>query len=109
MKKYPKVLSGGIACAAAIIFQRICPALFAVFICLSLPVALSRAQSSDYEADGEEVLTRGPVHEAFAAVVSYNPEPGIIVHSRPPELIEELPPEERPEGDDVAWVPGYWG
>jgi hypothetical protein len=81
--------------------------LFAGLVALSLPLA-GRAQPSRYENEGEEVLTRGPVHEAFAAVVSYNPEPGIVVRTRPPELIEELPPEERPEGDDVAWIPGYW-
>src|SRR5262249_54885450 len=26
----------------------------------------------------------------------------------PPPPIEELPPELKPEGDDVVWVPGYW-
>ena len=25
----------------------------------------------------------------------------------PPEAIEEVPPEQRPEGDNVAWIPGY--
>jgi len=91
------------------LFRRTFVALFAGIIGLCLPVATGRAQPSDYEAEGEEVLTRGPVHEAFAAVVSYNPAPGIVVKMRPPELIEELPPEERPEGDDVTWIPGYWG
>ena len=54
------------------------------------------------------VLTRGPVHEAFAGIVSFNPEPGVIVEKVPPELIEELPPGERPEGDNITWIPGYW-
>ncbi|MGO9110970.1 MAG: hypothetical protein ACLP9L_17245 [Thermoguttaceae bacterium] len=58
---------------------------------------------------GAQVLTRGPVHEAFAETVTYNPEPGIIVPKAPPAAIEELPPEQRPEGSNVAWVPGYWG
>lgn len=55
-----------------------------------------------------EVLTRGPVHEAFAGTVTYNPEPGIRVTVQVPEPIEEMPPEQRLEGDNVAWIPGYW-
>ena len=27
----------------------------------------------------------------------------------PPEPIEEVAPDQRPEGDNVAWIPGYWG
>ncbi len=57
---------------------------------------------------GVEVLTRGPVHEAFAETVTFDPEPGIVVARATPELIEELPPEQRPEGADVEWIPGYW-
>ncbi len=60
-------------------------------------------------AEGAEVQTRGPIHEAFAGTVSFNPEVGIIVDQAPPALIEEVPPEERLEGDNVAWIPGYWG
>jgi hypothetical protein len=62
---------------------------------------------SDVE-EGVQVLTRGPVHEAFAETVTFNPEPGIVVTRAPPEAIEELPPEQRPEGANVAWIPGYW-
>ncbi len=58
---------------------------------------------------GVEELTRGPVHEAFAASVSFDPEPGMFVKTAPPGLIEEVPPDQRPEGDNVAWIPGYWG
>jgi hypothetical protein len=36
------------------------------------------------------------------------PEPSPIVEKEPPEVIDEVPPEERPEGDDVRWIPGYW-
>ena len=41
---------------------------------------------------GVQVLTRGPVHEAFAGMVTYNPEPGIVVTKAPPAAIEEIPP-----------------
>ena len=40
--------------------------------------------------------------------VTYDPEPGIVVPKAPPAAIEELPPDQKPEGDNVAWVPGYW-
>jgi hypothetical protein len=60
------------------------------------------------DSSGAEVLTRGPVHEAFAGTISYNPEAGIIVDRAPPDLIEEVPPEQRLEGDNVTWIPGYW-
>ncbi len=68
-------------------------------------MAAARDQSG---AQDFEVLTRGPVHEAFAGTVSYNPDPGIIVAAQVPDPIEELPPEQRLEGDNVAWIPGYW-
>ena len=56
---------------------------------------------------GPEVLTRGPVHEAFAEVVAYNPQPGQTVAKEPPKAIEEVPPAEKPAGD-YTWIPGYW-
>jgi hypothetical protein len=55
-----------------------------------------------------EVLTSGPIHEAFAEAVALDPEPGMVAPKAPPALIDEIPPEEKPEGD-VQWVPGYWG
>jgi hypothetical protein len=82
------------------------------FIGLVYGTATCRAQQpqqSDDDAPGTQVLTRGPVHEAFAGIVTFNAEPGVVVSKGPPEPIEELPPEERPEGDNVTWIPGYWG
>jgi YXWGXW repeat-containing protein len=58
--------------------------------------------------DGVEVLTRGPVHEAFAETISFDPQPGVIVEKPAPDAIEELPPEQKPEGANVDWIPGYW-
>lgn len=70
-------------------------------------IMLSPASASAQQERVEE-LTRGPVHEAFASSVSYNPEPGIFTNGSPPEMIEEIPPDQRPEGDNVSWIPGYW-
>jgi hypothetical protein len=58
--------------------------------------------------EGMEVLTRGPVHEAFAEPVNYNPEPTKIVPKQPPDPIEELPPDQRPADENAQWIPGYW-
>jgi hypothetical protein len=59
--------------------------------------------------DGVQVLTRGPIHEAFAETVTFDPEQGLVVPTQPPAAIEELPPDQKPEGANVAWIPGYWG
>lgn len=55
-----------------------------------------------------ETLTRGPVHEAFAEPISYNPEPGPLAPTAPPEPIPETPPGYRPAGANISWIPGYW-
>jgi hypothetical protein len=55
---------------------------------------------------GVEVLARGPVHEAFATPLA-EPRPTPAVPKQPPANLEEMPPDERPEGD-VAWIAGYW-
>ena len=69
-------------------------------------VAAQKDQTSTEE--GVQVLTRGPIHEAFAETVTFDPQPGIVVPKTPPDPIEELPPDQRPAGVNVAWVPGYW-
>lgn len=75
---------------------------------LSLPHT-ARAQETVAQTEGIEVLTRGPVHEAFAETISYDPQVGMIVDKEPPGPIEEVPPEQEMEGDNVTWIPGYWG
>ncbi len=58
------------------------------------------------EVEGIETLTRGPVHEAFAAPTEIDPTPGEVVTKAPPPDIDEVPPDFRPEG--AIWVNGYW-
>src|SRR5690348_657818 len=48
---------------------------------------------------GGEVLLSGPLHEAFAEQFTIKPTPGLIVGKQPPDPIDEIPPEYRPEGD----------
>ena len=57
--------------------------------------------------DGVEVLAKGPVHEGFAATAEA-PTASAVVTKQPPEPIEELPPDQKPAGDNVQWIPGYW-
>ena len=58
--------------------------------------------------DNSEVLTRGPVHEAFATPLEVNPQPGPVIKKEPPPAIEEMPPDQKPDGDNVVWIPGYF-
>jgi hypothetical protein len=57
-------------------------------------------------ANGVEVMARGPVHEAFAAPAA-EPAESPVHAKKPPAPIDEMPPEEKPEGDAV-WIGGYW-
>ncbi len=59
------------------------------------------------DPDGIEVLTRGPVHEAYATTAEQTA-PSPVIAKQPPDPIEELPPDQKPEGDNVQWMPGYW-
>jgi len=55
-----------------------------------------------------EVLTSGPVHEAFAEPVNLQVQGGLVAPIEPPANIVEYPPAERPAGSQYVWVPGYW-
>jgi hypothetical protein len=55
------------------------------------------------------VLTRGPIHEAFAQPVIFDEGAGFMITRRPPPAIYEMPPDQRPVGNHFIWIPGYWG
>lgn len=57
---------------------------------------------------GIQVLTRGPVHEAFATASMTGATAGVVISKTPYDPIDELPPDQRPDGANVAWIPGYW-
>jgi hypothetical protein len=73
-----------------------------------VPVAPTTAEAPapDGAQRGVEVLTRGPIHEAFASL-AVEPQPTPTVAKKPPPPIEEVPPAEKPEGA-VIWIKGYW-
>src|SRR5260370_975114 len=58
------------------------------------------------DPQGPQVMTRGPVHEGFAAPVVHDPAAGPINPKEPPSPIQELPPDQRPAGQNVQWIPG---
>ena len=62
----------------------------------------------EVDLEGGQYLTQGPLHEAFAEPVVFNPEGGPVIPQAPPAPIAELPPDQKPEGDHVVWIPGYW-
>ena len=78
-----------------------------VWVAPLLLMGVAVAAYAEAEA-GVEVLTRGPVHEAFAKASMTGASAGIAITKAAPDPIEELPPDQRPEGVNVAWIPGYW-
>ena len=72
-----------------------------------IPAPFGPVPGASARPDGVEVLARGPVHEAFAATAEF-PTPGVLVPKLPPDPVEELPPDQRPAGDNVQWINGYW-
>lgn len=81
-----------------------CPTIVVLAAMLSTVPNTASAQV----AQDMEILTQGPIHEAFAKVTQVDPIPGDIVFQAPPDPIDELPPDARPDGDNVSWIPGYW-
>jgi hypothetical protein len=73
-----------------------------------IPPAPPTQPAAEEEEQDFEVLSRGPVHEAFAEQYNQDPVPGLIVDQEPPEPIDELPPETMPDGNNVQWVSGYF-
>ena len=88
-------------------FTRIGISLAGSLVAAVLMTGVQVRAANDNLPEGAEVLGRGPVHEAFAQPLALA-QVGPVAPKAPPEPIEEQPPEQRPEGDNVQWVPGYW-
>jgi hypothetical protein len=72
------------------------------------PGAALEQDQADKPQEGVEVLTRGPMHEAYASPESLDPKPSPIVPKQPPEPVPEMPPDQKPDGSQVIWISGYW-
>jgi hypothetical protein len=82
---------------------------FLIPICLALSiVGPVRSQDPPPQVPGVDVQARGPIHEAFAQPSNSPPVQGPVIAKQPPALIDEVPPDQKPEGDNVQWIPGYW-
>src|SRR6476619_5057239 len=84
-------------------------AFLAVVSLAAVPQRSSGQNAAVNAPDGAEVLARGPVHEAFAELLNLQGTDPVVVDATPPRPVEELPPDERPEGNNVQWISGYWG
>src|SRR4029079_1874811 len=59
-------------------------ALLAISIAVAFNNAAALQRGPPSSQPGVEVLTRGPVHEAFAETVTFDPQPGVVVPKAPP-------------------------
>ncbi len=95
--------------------SRTTPPRLSLFVAAIAVIAFARPASFAQDPDpnpaedpGAQVLTRGPVHEAFAEPVVFDPKSGPVIPKQPPAPVEEAPPSEKPVGKNVQWIPGYW-
>jgi hypothetical protein len=72
------------------------------------PQGASAPAGDPADPQAPQVLTRGPIHEAFAAPVVHDPASGPVIPKQPPDPIQEMPPDQKPSGQNVQWIPGYW-
>ena len=72
-----------------------------------LPAPAQPAQPAADPNAGMDVQARGPVHEAYADTSAASTETP-AVDKMPPDGIDELPPDHKPDGTNVQWIPGYW-
>lgn len=57
---------------------------------------------------GVKVEERGPIHEAFAQPGAPTRGQGMTAPKAPPPNVPEVPPDQKPNGENVQWIPGYW-
>jgi hypothetical protein len=69
---------------------------------------IQAAATAEVNTPGIDILTRGPLHEAFAAPVNLGGVAPPVVSQQLPDAIQEAPSEYRPENDSAVWIPGYW-
>ena len=76
---------------------------------LPLPVPPGKAESKAEPSDSRVTpVDRGPVHEGFAQPGANVRGKGITAPVAPPAPVDEVPPEPKPEGAGVKFLPGYW-
>lgn len=72
------------------------------------PQPIGVGQEADNQDQDVQVLARGPIHEAFAQPSVQGSVEILVAPKQPPDPILETPPDVKPEGENVIWIPGYW-
>jgi hypothetical protein len=73
------------------------------------PAAIDAPTANSNGANnGVNILTRGPIHEAIAQPINTGKVETLIVPKRPPEPIDEVAPDAKPDDETAVWIPGYW-
>jgi hypothetical protein len=70
-------------------------------------VAILKSEEAPVQ-EGVEPLAKGVIHEAFASPAVFTAQASVTVAKEPPQAIEEMPPEHKPDGDNVQWINGYF-
>src|SRR5262249_14972485 len=85
------------------------PAAAGLFVLVGFTLAspVTAAETDQGEAGGT-VLARGANPEGIAPPGHGAPDPGLLAPKAPPDPIPEEPPDQKPEGANVQWIPGYW-
>jgi hypothetical protein len=102
LKRFPKLFPLAVVCLVVVLTAGLIPAQ------QQPPPAGQAAQpGADPNANGMDVQARGPVHEAYADTMAPSTETPAVT-KMPPDGIDELPPDHKPDGNNVQWIPGYW-
>jgi hypothetical protein len=72
------------------------------------PAAKEPPSKKDQLQPGVTLVDKGPIHEAFAQPGAETRGKDMTAPKAPPEPINEVPPDIKPEGTNVKWIPGYW-
>jgi hypothetical protein len=74
-----------------------------------LPLPQSGAKPKPESSDSRvTVIEKAPIHEGFAQPGAQIRGKGMTAPKAPPLPVNEIPPEPKPEGASMKWIPGYW-
>jgi hypothetical protein len=82
--------------------------LYAGLLLVPAPSPAQAPPDADAPPPGVDVQARGPVHEAYAEPNRSQAVAGALAGKEPPPPVAETPPQEKPEGENVVWIPGYF-
>ena len=117
LRRDPQCLMAGLKVRRGSVMQNVLPVRIRTLIFIALSIGLTffllsgttfAANGPSANDEGMEVLTRGPIHEAFADVSVDETPTGPVITRPVPGPVNEIPAEVHPEGNQVEWIPGYW-